>query len=146
MDHHINRRHYPILVNAGRHRGSIAAWLIVFALSACTDQNISGPTDTSAINRTDLQEAGVVDREDGDIQSIDRFSVDVRAVGPLQPGKPVQLLVSIRANLPTKEAEIRIVAPEVEVAQMSNWAPNFRVPVEKSVEAKGSWRAALGFV
>jgi hypothetical protein len=65
--------------------------------------------------------------EEGDVPTIARFAVTVAVEGSLRPGTPATLRATVRANLATRAAELRIATPEIEVAQANGWRPG-RVP------------------
>lgn len=75
-------------------------------------------------------------------RSLARFNVDVQASGSFQPGKPIQLTVTARANLATRDAEVRLILPEVAAARLSSWE-TVEVPVEVPLPAEATQRSSL---
>jgi hypothetical protein len=48
-----------------------------------------------------------------DLQATPRFKATIDAKGSLKPGQPMHLSLNVRANLPTKSAQIKLFLPEV---------------------------------
>ncbi len=76
--------------------------------------------------------------------SLARFNVELRATGAFRPGQPVQLTMSVRALLPTTDAQVDLVLPEAaEAALRGGW--NSYQPVRgQSLRPMASRRQALG--
>lgn len=106
-----------------RAAGSAAAILSILAAAGCHDDDtLIGPS-ASRLEAPDQLRPTV------EFVFFRRFDLDVGVVGPVRPGSPIEIMTSVRANLPTPDAELKIVLPEVEAARMSEWGPGFRVPV-----------------
>lgn len=71
------------------------------------------------------------------------FDVNVTTAGSYQPGKPVQIILDVRANLPVGEAHLQVSTPEVEAAKMTGWDRRFQLPVDRPIPAAGSWQQSF---
>jgi hypothetical protein len=58
---------------------------------------------------------------DGDLPTLPRFTLDVAAEGSLRPGTPITVRATVRANLATRSADVRLVMPEFEIAKGNGW-------------------------
>ena len=72
----------------------------------------------------------------------DRFAVQVRATGSFRPGQLVQITVTGRANLRTRDATVRLVLPEVAAARAAGWS-GMHLPVGEPLAPDLSERSAL---
>lgn len=70
-----------------------------------------------------------------DLISFPRFELDVEVEGALEPGTPIVIRASGRANLETSNAEFRIMAPEREAAARSGWGDDFAIPIREPLPA-----------
>jgi len=106
---------------------------------ACSDN------ETLTEPRVARPAAAVADRgENSDLFSAPRFDVNVSFVGPVRLGSPMQIAVDVKANLATPQAELRVTLPEVEAARISEWGPQFRLPVGVRLPALASKEMSLG--
>lgn len=65
--------------------------------------------------------------EEPDVEAVGRFDVRVHIAPGARTGEPIRLTVRTTSHLATRDAEIRLVLPEVESARMSEFGPAFRV-------------------
>lgn len=84
---------------------------------------------------------------EGDLAAVPRFELDLEARGSLKPGQPVQIAVNVRSDLPTQEAEIALILPEVAAAHEAEQHRGNRdiieLPINVLLPAEFSERASL---
>lgn len=114
------------------------AILCTLALAACQDDGASRLTGPAAENRDG---AFVTGFDTHDIQAVPRFTVDVQVQGALRPGTPVTVTARARANLTTRDAELRIAFPELEVVRRGKG--QFTIPTGVVLPAAARHRAAM---
>lgn len=76
--------------------------------------------------------------------SLARFNVDLRATGAFRPGQPVQLTMSVRALLPTHDAQVDLVLPEVAEAELRGGWDRYEPVRGQALRPLASRRQALG--
>lgn len=114
------------------------ALLCALALAGCQDDIPSRLTSPDG-SAPDLDAAVAYDTYD--LEAVSRFAVDVQVNGALRPGTPVTVTAVARANLPTREAELRIAFPELEVLRRGNG--KFTVPTGVALPAAARQKAGL---
>jgi hypothetical protein len=114
------------------------ALLCALTLAACADDAPSRLTspDTGSEN---VEQAPGLDTHD--LQAIPRFTVDLQVHGSMRPGTPVTVTARARANLGTRDAELRIAFPELEVLRRGNG--RFTVPTGVALPAAARRRAGI---
>lgn len=126
---------------------SLAIIGMVAGAAGCTD--IESPTDVAPLPTPNEQaatagEAGIIEEP----RILPAFDVDVRASGSMQPGKPIQVHLRVRANLPVADAEIVVATPDMERPAASTWNPRFSPGVGKKVrdrfQRRASWAKGQG--
>lgn len=54
-----------------------------------------------------------INKGKGDLKAVPRFHTNIQTKGTLTPGEPIQLVVNVRANLPTQNAKVRLFLPGI---------------------------------
>lgn len=73
-----------------------------------------------------------------------RFKLNLRAEGSFKPGEIVQISVKALSNLPTKQAELKLILPEVAALQESKGQGRAVLSRSKPIPTHGSWNRDLG--
>lgn len=108
-----------LTVRLARTLSAVSLNVAALVLAACNDTltqpkaSVAGPMVQQAVP--------VTPGEDGDLPTVPRFTVAVVAEGSLRTGAPISLRATVRANLATRVAEVRLVMPEVAIAQANGW-------------------------
>jgi hypothetical protein len=106
--------------------------LAVTTVVSCTNERATAPhlaaPDSARLVNTATQV---------DLMAIERFRISIDSAGPFTLGQPTAVHVTVKANLPTAEAEIQMVIPELEASRVAVAPGPARVPVHVS------WPAAL---
>jgi hypothetical protein len=76
--------------------------------------------------------------------SLARFNVDLRAAGSFRPGQPVQLTMSVSALLPTSDATVDLVLPELAQAELRGGWDRYQPTRGGALRPLASRRQALG--
>lgn len=76
--------------------------------------------------------------------SLARFNVELRASGAFRPGQPVQLTMSVRALIPTSDATVDLVLPELAEAELRGGWENYQPVRGERLRPLASRRQALG--
>lgn len=76
--------------------------------------------------------------------SLARFNVELRATGAFRPGQPVQLTMSVRALLPTNDAKVDLVLPELAEAELRGGWDRYEPVRGQALRPLASRRQALG--
>lgn len=114
-----------------------AALVSVLALlSACTDDSptLSGPGQPPDLRANGEPPSAAASRP--------RFQLDLKVVGALRPGLPVQLVLTTTGTAATSVADIEIVLPEVAAAEASSWT-DYRPIVDRRIPTAASRRMSL---
>jgi hypothetical protein len=91
-------------------------------LGACVDETPSSPyaaPDESLF--THIQNSAGEGAPGPDMVIEPRFEIDVNVDGALKPGHPIHFTVRGRAHFATRDAEVRLILPEVAAAERSSW-------------------------
>ncbi|HET7464801.1 MAG TPA: hypothetical protein VFJ82_26395, partial [Longimicrobium sp.] len=75
--------------------------------------------------------------------SLARFNVDLHASGSFRPGEPVQINMSVRAVLPTTDATVDLVLPELAEAELRGGWDQFQPVRGQPIRPLASKRQAL---
>lgn len=76
--------------------------------------------------------------------SLARFNVELRASGAFRPGTPVQLTMSVRALIPTNDASVDLVLPELAEAEMRGGWERYAPVRGQGLKPLASRRQAIG--
>lgn len=112
-----------------------AARLLALAavLSACDADDITGGGGGGGENNNPPTSS-----------SLARFNVDLSAAGSFRPGHPVQLTMSVRALLPTNDAKVDLILPELAEAELRGGWGRYEPVRGRSLPPLASHRKALG--
>lgn len=125
-----------------RRLGGATLATAVAALSACTDA--APPTAVAAAPTA----AAVQQEHPGGIVHemavLPAFDLELRASGSMQPGRPIEVHLRVRANLPVADAEVKIGTPDAELPLTGSLDPRFSAAVGLKVESRherrGGWQ------
>ena len=109
-----------------RHRYSelTVVSLVLVVLAACEPSAPTTPLPEPTLAVTEDHASGHTE-----FRSVPRFTIDVDAIGTFRPGEPVEVIIRGMVHIPTSDAELRVVLPEVRAAARSEWGDGFAVPV-----------------
>ena len=124
----------------GTHVTRFFLTLAAAAASGCTDLESPTASVTPAAPSRAAQPAGGIIHEPRILRA---FEVGVRASGSMQPGKPIQVHVDVRANLPVADAEVVVATPDLDRPRASTWNPRFSPSPGQKVAKRLSRRSAL---
>ncbi len=116
-------------------------FLALAAASGCTDsESPTASVPPAAPSRSEHPAGGIVHEP----RILRAFEVGVRASGSMQPGKPIQVHVDVRANLPVADAEVVLATPDLDRPRASTWNPRFSPAPGQKVAKRLSRRGAMG--
>lgn len=118
----------------------VVATVALLSLAACELHDVTTPPP---MGRTpaDKSERG---RAEADLDVLRRFDIELQALGSLRSGEPIRLVATIRANVPTSEAQLTLAAPEIGAAELSAWNSEYRLPQNGVVPALQTVKLPLG--
>jgi hypothetical protein len=100
---------------------SVLPGLSTVLLAACVD----APSPVGAVSGESVHQAFQASGGEGthgpDMVIEPRFEIDVDVEGALKPGHPIHLTVRGSAHFATRDAEVRLILPEVAAAKRSSW-------------------------
>lgn len=70
-----------------------------------------------------------------DMPVVDRFQLSLGVQGIIAAGAGIQVTAVGRANLPTEAVQVRVLVPELELAQSSDWGDGFSFRVNQPIPA-----------
>lgn len=125
-----------------RHSTRFTPLFLAFAAaSGCTDsESPTASVPPAAPTRSEQPAGGIVH----ELRILRAFEVGVRASGSMQPGKPIQVHVDVRANLPVADAEVVLATPDLDRPRASTWNPRFSPAPGQKVAKRLSRRGAMG--
>jgi hypothetical protein len=96
-------------------------------VAGCRDSDHPVSPDGTRVASSSFSDS---DGETADLAFEPRFEIQLSAIGSLRPNEPIAVSVSVRANLSTRNAAIKLLLPDIEAARQSDWGPRFKVPVD----------------
>lgn len=113
-----------------------AAATLVFA-TGCTDaETPTGVPAAPAKSRQANNQAGIVHEP-----IFPAFDVELSATGSMQPGRPIDVHVRVRANLPVADAELVVTTPDLERNAVPTFDSRFSRSLGEGVKPRASRRA-----
>jgi hypothetical protein len=127
--------------NARRRAACLALLAALAGVSACTDaENPTALAATPETAHTAANASAIVHEP----RNLAAFDVALSASGSMQPGKPIEVHVRVKANLPVDDAEVVISTPDMDRPALSTWDPRFSPEVGKKVQVRARKRAGWG--
>jgi hypothetical protein len=120
-----------------RRRLLAAAAATLVAVTACTDAET--PTSVAAGPAKSMQannQAGIIHEP-----IFPAFNVELSATGSMQPGRPIDVHVRVRANLPVADAELVVTTPDLWRKAVPTFDSRFSRAPQGGVKPRASRRA-----
>lgn len=115
-----------------------AALAALALLAGCDDTSTHVAPAAPAVEAPSLS---MGDGGTGGLMPEPRFSLEIEAAGSFRPGNPVHLTLIATANYATREADLRLILPEVAGAERTGWefvdVPLGEEPVPHLQERRG---------
>jgi hypothetical protein len=103
---------------SGTAKGIVVGLLGLIAAACSNDAGvITSPTGGGPVTKSISSSAA-----GSDLSAVPRFAITLQAVGPFEPGRPIQINAQIAAKVGTQHAQFAITMPEVEAARRNNFA------------------------
>ena len=101
--------------------------ILLLTAAACSD-GVGPMLQTPTLSQAETnQVAGEATEPGQDLSHVGRFAVRATVAGDFRPGGLIQVTATVRANFPTKDAEIRIEAPEIQLLKTGAFSRGGRI-------------------